>query len=160
MRENTRLFDILEFPAHFGLILYLFVCLSVEGPAEPAERGHHVSEGEPPGGAAAVPAAVGRPGDGGDQAAQPDPPAAAGPGRLLHQEPGAAGTPQPFWLEYHLSLIPELTTLVVSPPEQAAGVSEEDGRAGGGASEGQQQSLPHWSPAQPDDYQGEKINNL
>lgn len=39
-------------------------------------------------------------------------------------------------------------------PEQAAGVSEKDGWTGGGASEGQQQSLPHWSPTQPDDYQG------
>lgn len=66
-------------------------CVCSEGPAEPAERGHHVPEGEPARGAAALQAAVGRPGDGGDQAAQPDPAAPAGPRRLLHQEPGAPG---------------------------------------------------------------------
>lgn len=51
-----------------------------EGPAEPAERGHPVPEGESARGAAALPAAVGRPRDGGDPAAQPDPTAAAEPG--------------------------------------------------------------------------------
>ena len=35
------------------------VCAYAEGPAEPAERGHCVSEGESAGGAAAVQAAVG-----------------------------------------------------------------------------------------------------
>lgn len=66
-------------------------CVRAEGPAEPAERGHRVSEGQPAGGAAALPAAVGRPRDRGDPPAQPDPAAAAEPRRLLHQEPGAAG---------------------------------------------------------------------
>ncbi len=47
--------------------------------------------------------------------------------------------------------------LCVGSAEQAAGESEKDGRTGGGASEGQQQSLPHWSPPQPDDYQGKEI---
>lgn len=70
----------------------MFVLMCVEGPAEPAERGHPVSKGEPAGGAAAIQAAVGGPGDGGDQAAQSDQAAAAGPRRLLHQEPGAPGT--------------------------------------------------------------------
>lgn len=41
-------------------------------------------------------------------------------------------------------------------PEQSPGVSEKDGRTGGGTSEGQQQSLPHWSPPQPDGYQGKE----
>lgn len=68
------------------------MCVLAEGSAEPAERGHRVSEGESAGGAAAVQAAVGRPGDGGDQTAQSDQTAAAGTRRLLHQEPGAPGT--------------------------------------------------------------------
>lgn len=72
--------------------LCVFVCVCAEGPAEPAECGHLVSEGESARGAAAVQAAVGRPGDSGDQAAQSDPTAAAGTRRLLHQEPGAPGT--------------------------------------------------------------------
>ena len=68
------------------------VCVSPEGPAEPAECGHLVSEGESAGGAATVQAAVGWQGDCGDQAPQSDQAAAAGPRRLLHQEPGAPGT--------------------------------------------------------------------
>lgn len=73
------------------LSMCVFVCMCAEGPAEPAERRHHVPEGELARGAAALQAAVGRPGDGGDQAAQPDPSAPAGPRRLLHEEPGAPG---------------------------------------------------------------------
>lgn len=68
------------------------VCARAEGPAEPAERGHHVSEGEPSGGAAEIQTAVGRQREGGDPAPQSDQATAAGPGRLLHQEPGAPGT--------------------------------------------------------------------
>lgn len=67
------------------------LCPVSEGPAEPPERGPAVSEGQPAGGAAEVQTAVGGQGDSGDQAAQSDQAAAAGPGRLLHQDPRAAG---------------------------------------------------------------------
>ena len=56
---------LLEMSVHFVPNLCLRVCVCVcvyvhaEGPAEPAERGHLVSEGESAGGAAAVQAAVG-----------------------------------------------------------------------------------------------------
>lgn len=74
------------------LIVCARACVRVEGPAEPAECGHPISKGELASGAAAIQAAVGGPGDGGDQAAQSDQTAAAGSRRLLHQEPGAPGT--------------------------------------------------------------------
>lgn len=63
----------------FILCMCVFtVCACAEGSAEPAECGHLISERESAGGAAAVQAAVGRPGDGGDQATQSDQTTAAG----------------------------------------------------------------------------------
>lgn len=73
----------------------MYMCSHTERPIEPSECGHPVSEGESAGGAAAIQAAVGWPGDSGDQAAQPDQTTAAEPRWLLHQEPGAPGT-HPF----------------------------------------------------------------
>lgn len=100
--------------------------LAAERSAEPAECGHCVSEGQLAGGAAAVPPVVGRPRDGGDQAAQSDPTAAAEPRRLLHQEPGASGVKRrasALGVFHHHPCF--LTVFLFA--EQVTGVSEEDG---------------------------------
>lgn len=56
------------------------VFVSTEGPAEPAECGYLVSERKSAGGAAEIPAALGRPRDCSYTPAQPDSPTTAGQG--------------------------------------------------------------------------------